>query len=891
MLKNKNLILSGLEPLVVSKESNFINIGERTNVTGSKKFLRLIEQDKFSEALEVARNQVEGGAQILDVNMDEGMIDGVQAMTKFLNLIASEPDISRIPIMIDSSKWEIIEAGLKTVQGKCVVNSISLKEGEDEFISHAKLIKRYGAAVIVMAFDEIGQADNLDRRIEICKRSYDILVNKVKFNPSDIIFDPNIFPVATGMEEHRKNALDFFNATKWIRSNLPYASVSGGVSNVSFSFRGNNTVREAMHSAFLYHAINNGMNMGIVNPNMLEIYDEIPKDLLEYVEDVLLDRRDDATERLLDFAESVVGDKKDNKSSKNEWRNLELQERISYSLINGKDEFIEEDVEQARKTVDKPIMVIEGHLMTGMNIVGDLFGEGKMFLPQVVKSARVMKKAVAYLLPFIEESKTDDSSNSAGKILMATVKGDVHDIGKNIVSVVLACNNFEIIDLGVMVPPEKIIKTAIDENVDIIGLSGLITPSLDEMVFLAKELNRLKLNIPLLIGGATTSKAHTAVKIFPELSSPVVHVNDASRAVGVASSLINKDLKEDYWNGIKKDYTDFRDKFLNKKSEKRYIDYESAKKNRFKINFNEVKPFKPKELGVQIIDEISLETLIPYIDWSPFFNSWGLHGKYPDIFEYELTGKQAEDLFNDGQTMLKKILKEKSLKAKAIYGLFPANSVGDDIEVYNKDKSKTLAKFLTLRQQLKKKEGNPNIALSDFIAPKSSNIQDYIGCFCVSTGFGSDELSKKYEDEIDDYNSIMVKALADRLAEAYAEYLHQLIRTEKWGYSQNEKLDNNELIKELYHGIRPAPGYPACPDHLEKTTIWELLNVEKTIGVKLTESLAMWPASSVSGYYFASKEAKYFGLGNICQDQLEDYASRRNISVEKAQKWLSPNLN
>ncbi|MBL6649839.1 MAG: methionine synthase [Flavobacteriaceae bacterium] len=891
MLKNKNLILSGLEPLVVSKESNFINIGERTNVTGSKKFLRLIEQDKFSEALEVARDQVEGGAQILDVNMDEGMIDGVQAMTKFLNLIASEPDISRIPIMIDSSKWEIIEAGLKTVQGKCVVNSISLKEGEDEFISHAKLIKRYGAAVIVMAFDEIGQADNLDRRIEICKRSYDILVNKVKFNPADIIFDPNIFPVATGMNEHRKNALDFFNATKWIRSNLPYASVSGGVSNVSFSFRGNNTVREAMHSAFLYHAINNGMNMGIVNPNMLEIYDEIPKDLLEYVEDVLLDRRDDATERLLDFAESVVGDKKDNKSSKNEWRNLELQERISYSLINGKDEFIEEDVEQARKTVDKPIMVIEGHLMKGMNIVGDLFGEGKMFLPQVVKSARVMKKAVAYLLPFIEESKTDDSSNSAGKILMATVKGDVHDIGKNIVSVVLACNNFEIIDLGVMVPPEKIIKTAIDENVDIIGLSGLITPSLDEMVFLAKELNRLKLNIPLLIGGATTSKAHTAVKIFPELSSPVVHVNDASRAVGVASSLINKDLKEDYWNGIKKDYTDFRDKFLNKKSEKRYIDYESAKKNRFKINFNEVKPFKPKELGVQIIDEISLETLIPYIDWSPFFNSWGLHGKYPDIFEYELTGKQAEDLFNDGQKMLKKILKEKSLKAKAIYGLFPANSVGDDIEVYNKDKSKTLAKFLTLRQQLKKKEGNPNIALSDFIAPKSSNIQDYIGCFCVSTGFGSDELSKKYEDEIDDYNSIMVKALADRLAEAYAEYLHQLIRTEKWGYSQNEKLDNNELIKELYHGIRPAPGYPACPDHLEKTTIWELLNVEKTIGVKLTESLAMWPASSVSGYYFASKEAKYFGLGNICQDQLEDYASRRNISVEKAQKWLSPNLN
>ncbi len=891
MSKNKNLVLSGLEPLVISKESNFVNVGERTNVTGSKKFLRLIEEDKYSEALEVARDQVEGGAQIIDINMDEGMIDGVEAMTKFLNLIASEPDISRVPIMIDSSKWEIIEAGLKTVQGKCVVNSISLKEGEEEFVSHAKLIKRYGAAVIVMAFDEIGQADNLDRRIEICKRSYDILVSKVKFNPQDIIFDPNIFPVATGMEEHKKNALDFFLATKWIRTNLPYASVSGGVSNVSFSFRGNNTVREAMHSAFLYHAINHGMNMGIVNPNMLEIYDEIPKDLLEHVEDVLLDRRADATERLLDFAESVIGDKKEKKTSKNEWRNLELQERISYSLINGKDEFVEEDVELARQSVDKPIMVIEGHLMNGMNIVGDLFGAGKMFLPQVVKSARVMKKAVAYLLPYIEASKTDDSSNSAGKILMATVKGDVHDIGKNIVGVVLACNNFEIIDLGVMVPPEKIIKTAVDENVDIIGLSGLITPSLDEMVFLAKELNRLKLNIPLLIGGATTSKAHTAVKIFPEINSPVVHVNDASRAVGVASNLISKDLKEDYWNGIKKDYTEFRERFLNKKSEKRYVDYDVAQTNKLKINFEEEKPFKPKELGIQIIDDISLEELVPYIDWSPFFNSWGLHGKYPDIFNYELTGKQAKELFDDGQKMLNKILKEKSLTAKAIFGLFPANSVGDDIEVYNSDKSKTLTKFLTLRQQLKKKEGEPNIALSDFIAPKESKIQDYIGCFCVSTGFGSDELAKEYEDKIDDYSSIMVKALADRLAEAYAEYLHKLIRTKKWGYSQNEKLDNNELIKESYQGIRPAPGYPACPDHLEKTSIWELLNVEEAIGVKLTESLAMWPASSVSGYYFASNKSKYFGLGNINQDQLVDYAERRNISVEKAQKWLSPNLN
>ena len=891
MNKENNLTLSGLEPLVVSKASNFINVGERTNVTGSKKFLRLIENDKYSEALEVARDQVEGGAQIIDINMDEGLIDGSKAMTKFLNLIAAEPDISRVPIMIDSSKWEIIEAGLKTVQGKCIVNSISLKEGEEEFIKHAKLIKRYGAAVIVMAFDENGQADNLDRRIEICKRSYDVLVEKVKFKPQDIIFDPNIFPVATGMEEHRENALDFFNATKWIRTNLPFASVSGGVSNVSFSFRGNNAVREAMHSAFLYHAINHGMNMGIVNPNMLEIYDEIPKKLLEHVEDVLLNRRDDATERLLEFAQTVSGDKKQKKSDVKEWRNLELRERISYSLINGQDEFIELDVEQARKTVDRPIMVIEGHLMDGMNVVGDLFGAGKMFLPQVVKSARVMKKAVAYLLPYIEAAKTDGSSNSAGKILMATVKGDVHDIGKNIVGVVLACNNFEIIDLGVMVPPEKIIKTAVDENVDIIGLSGLITPSLDEMVFLAQELKRLNINIPLLIGGATTSKAHTAVKIFPEIDSPVVHVNDASRAVGVASNLISKDLKEDYWKEISKDYTEFRERFLNKKSEKRYIDYKTAKNNNLIIDFDKYKPSVPNQLGIEIIKEISLETLVPYIDWSPFFNTWGLHGKYPDIFDYDLTGKQARELFEDGQVMLNKILKEKSLKAKAIFGLFPANSVGDDIEVYDQEKTKTLAKFLTLRQQLKKKEGEPNIALSDFIAPKDSEIEDYIGCFCVSTGFGSDELSKAYEDKIDDYSSIMVKAIADRLAEAYAEYLHKEIRTNKWGYVRNEDLDNKELIKESYKGIRPAPGYPACPDHLEKETIWKLLDVENAIGVKLTESLAMWPASSVSGYYFANEKSKYFGLGNINEDQLIDYAKRKNIEIEKARKWLSPNLN
>ena len=892
MLIEKNLVLSGLEPLVISKDTNFVNVGERTNVTGSKKFLRLIEEDKYAEALEVARDQVDGGAQIIDVNMDEGMIDGVQAMTKFLNLIASEPDISRVPIMIDSSKWEIIEAGLKTVQGKSIVNSISLKEGEEEFINHAKLIKRYGAAVIVMAFDEIGQADNLERRIEICKRSYEILVDKVDFNPQDIIFDPNIFPVATGMEEHKKNAVDFFDATKWIRSNLPFASVSGGVSNVSFSFRGNNTVREAMHSAFLYHAINHGMNMGIVNPNMLEIYDEIPKDLLEHVEDVLLNRREDATERLLDFAESVVGNKKIKKSSNKEWRKLELRERISYSLINGKDEFIDQDVELARQSVEEPIMVIEGHLMDGMNIVGDLFGDGKMFLPQVVKSARVMKKAVAYLLPFIEEAKTDDKTNSSGKILMATVKGDVHDIGKNIVGVVLACNNFEIIDLGVMVPPEKIIKTAVEQNVDIIGLSGLITPSLDEMVFLAQELNRQNINIPLLIGGATTSKAHTAVKIHPETKFPVVHVNDASRAVGVASSLINKSSKEKYWEEISLDYTNFREKFLNKKTNKRYISYQQAKTNKFKIDFKEYNPVKPNFLGVKVIDEILLEDLVPYIDWSPFFNSWGLHGRYPDIFDYDKTGSQAKELYSDAMKMLKKIVSNKSLKAKAIYGLFPANSNGDDIEVYEDDsRKKILAKFITLRQQLQKREGEPNYSISDFIAPKDSKVNDYIGCFCVTTGFGADELSKQYEDEIDDYNSIMVKALADRFAEAFAEYLHRQIRIDKWGYSPDEKLDNSELISESYTGIRPAPGYPACPDHLEKDTIWKLLNVEKSIGVKLTESRAMWPASSVSGYYFSNPQSKYFGLGNINEDQLKDYSQRRGVDLEKAKKWLSPNLN
>ncbi|WP_299108986.1 methionine synthase [uncultured Winogradskyella sp.] len=890
----KYLTLSGLEPLVVTPESNFINVGERTNVTGSRKFLRLIKEEKYDEALEVARDQVDGGAQILDVNMDEGMLDGVYAMTTFLNLIASEPDISRIPLMIDSSKWEIIEAGLQVAQGKCVVNSISLKEGETQFKHHAKLIKRYGAAVVVMAFDEDGQADNYDRRIEICKRSYHILVNELKFPAQDIIFDPNIFPVATGMDEHRRNALDFFEATKWIRENLPHANVSGGVSNVSFSFRGNNIVREAMHSAFLYHAIKNGMNMGIVNPTMLEVYDEINKDLLERVEDVLFDRRDDATERLLDYAESVKGQKKEQEDKVLEWRSDALQDRITHALVKGIDAFILEDVEEARLAADKPIHVIEGHLMIGMNVVGDLFGSGKMFLPQVVKSARVMKKAVAYLQPYIEAEK-DGKQEFAGKILMATVKGDVHDIGKNIVSVVLGCNNYEIIDLGVMVPPEKIIETAIREKVDIIGLSGLITPSLDEMVYVSKALEKQNVEIPLIIGGATTSRAHSAVKIAPHYNNTVVHINDASRAVTVVGDLLKKDSKI-YKNQIREEYDAFREQFLKRTRKKEYLTISDARKNKFKIDWNTSEIVKPKQLGIQIIDDFDITKLEEFIDWSPFFRSWDLHGKYPDILTDTVVGEQATELFADAQVLLKRIFDEKLLKAKAIFGLFEANTVNDDdIEISSASSSavenkEEIYKFLTLRQQSKKSEGKPNIALSDFIAPKASGKQDYMGCFCVSTGFGTAELAAKFEAEHDDYNSIMIKALADRLAEAFAEYLHKEVRTKHWNYTNDENLSNDDLIKENYKGIRPAPGYPACPDHLEKTTIWKLLNVEENIGVKLTESLAMWPAASVSGYYLGNPEAKYFGLGKIKEDQIEDYSKRRNISNEEATKWLSPNI-
>lgn len=882
----KQLTLSGLEPLIITPESNFINVGERTNVAGSRKFLRLIKEEKFEEALAIARHQVDGGAQIIDINMDDGLIDGKKVMVRFLNLIASEPDICRVPIMIDSSKWEIIEAGLQVVQGKCIVNSISLKEGEEQFIWQAKKIKRYGAAVIIMAFDEVGQASNYQRRIEIAERSYRILVNEVKFPSEDIIFDLNIFPVATGMEEHNNNAVDFIKATRWVKENLPNVSVSGGVSNVSFSFRGNNTVREAMHSVFLYYAIKAGMNIGIVNPTMLEIYDEIPKDLLDHVEDVILNRREDATERLLTFSETVKGTKKE-KIIDETWRKEPLQNRITHALVKGIDAYIIEDTEEARVLSEKPIEVIENHLMIGMDVVGDLFGSGKMFLPQVVKSARVMKKAVAYLNPFIEAEK-GEKQKSLGKILMATVKGDVHDIGKNIVSVVLGCNNYEIVDLGVMVSPEKIIETAKKEEVDIIGLSGLITPSLDEMVYLAKEMERQEFKVPLLIGGATTSKAHTAVKINPEYKNAVVHVNDASKAVTVISNLLNKKINQDYVANLKEDYEEFKTKFLNRRKSKNYVTIIEARKNKYKIDWKNTNIVKPKELGIQRLQQLSLKKLIPFIDWTPFFRSWDLHGKYPNILKDKIVGKQATQLYQDALEMMEYIISKRLLKPKALFGIFEANSINDD-DISVKKNGREITIFRTLRQQLKKREGIPNIALADFIAPQKTGKTDYIGTFCVSI-FGAKELSDNYKNKEDDYNAIMVQAIADRFAEAFAEYLHQQIRTKHWSYTPSENLNNEDLIKENYKGIRPAPGYPACPDHLEKETIWKLLEVEKNIGVSLTESLAMFPAASVSGYYFANQEAKYFGLGKINIDQVKDFALRKGITLEKATKWLQPNI-
>ena len=886
--------LSGLEPLVLTPDLNFVNVGERTNVAGSKMFLRLIKEESYDQALAVAREQVENGAQIIDINMDDGLIDGEEAMVNFLNLVVAEPDISRVPIMIDSSKWPIIEAGLRVVQGKCVVNSISLKEGEALFLEQALKIKNYGAAVIIMAFDEVGQADNYERRIEIAKRSYDLLVEQIDFPAQDIIFDLNIFPVATGMDEHKLNAIDFIKATQWVRENLPGVSVSGGVSNVSFSFRGNNPVREAMHSVFLYHAVKAGMNMGIVNPAMLEVYSDIPKELLEHVEDVILNRRADATERLLDFAEGFVGAKKESKVDLS-WREEPLQDRITRALVKGLDTYIIEDVEAARNTVSAPIQVIEGHLMTGMNVVGDLFGSGKMFLPQVVKSARVMKKAVAYLLPYIEEAKKlqvdydATASQSAGKILMATVKGDVHDIGKNIVSVVLACNNYEIIDLGVMVPPDKIIAAAKEHQVDAIGLSGLITPSLDEMVFLAEAMQREGFTMPLLIGGATTSKAHTAVKIAPQYGQTVVHVNDASRAVTVVGDLLQPDTSASYKAKLKQDYDQFRDQFLNRSKTKEYMSLAQARENALKLNFKKDLAPAPNQLGIQVIEKQDLRALVPFIDWTPFFRSWELHGRFPDILTDTVVGEQASSLFEEAQAMLEKIISEEKFTAKAVFGIFPAERSGSDDISVQKDTNTTYI-FRTLRQQIKKKEGVAHRALSDYIAPPNEGVQDHMGAFCVTAGFGSEEMALTYQAALDDYNSIMVKALADRLAEAFAEYLHLKVRKEHWGYAAQESLDPNALISEEYKGIRPAPGYPACPDHLEKITLWKLLEVEEKIGVSLTESLAMWPAASVSGYYFAHPEAKYFGVGKITQDQLEDFASRKDIPVATAKKWLAPNL-
>lgn len=884
------LKLSGLEAITITPESNFTNIGERTNVTGSRAFLRMIKENDYEAALSVAREQVEGGAQIIDINMDEGMIDGKEAMVKFLNLIASEPDIARVPIMIDSSKWEIIEAGLKCIQGKGIVNSISLKEGEENFIAQAKKIKRFGAAVVVMAFDENGQADSYERRIQICERSYRVLVDQVGFPAQDIIFDPNIFPVATGMEEHNNNALDFFRATKWIRENLPGAHVSGGVSNVSFSFRGNNAVREAMHSAFLYHGIQHGMDMGIVNPSMLEVYDDIDKQLLEYVEDVLLNRKADATERLLEFAENFKGEEK-KKTEDAEWRSAPVNERLAHALVKGIVDHIDEDVEECRHLFERPIQVIEGPLMDGMNTVGDLFGSGKMFLPQVVKSARVMKKAVAYLLPFIEEEK-DGVSQAAGKVIMATVKGDVHDIGKNIVGVVLGCNNYDVIDLGVMVSAEKIIQAAIDHQADVIGLSGLITPSLDEMVHVAKEMERANLSIPLLIGGATTSKVHTAVKIEQNYTKgQTVHVLDASRSVTVVEQLLGN-KKQTFVEDLKAEYARMREHHEKHRGAKQLLSLEAAQNNRLVLSFDETTITKPKQLGLQVIEEQDLSQLVPYIDWTPFFQTWELHGRFPAILNDEIVGTEASKLYEDAQSMLQKIVEEKWFTAKAVTGLFPANSVGDDIEIYaDETRNKVLCVQHTLRQQTKKVEGQPNLALSDFIAPKESGTIDYIGGFVVTTGHGIETHVERFEADHDDYSSIMVKALADRLAEAFAEFLHEKVRKENWGYASDEALSNELLIAEKYRGIRPAPGYPACPDHTEKIGLFKLLDAENLSGVSLTETLAMWPAASVSGWYFSHPEARYFGLGKITIEQVDAIARRKGVESSEMQRWLSSVIN
>lgn len=877
--------LSGLEPLVFTPELNFVNIGERTNITGSKKFARLILNGNYDEALEVALDQVRGGAQVLDVCMDEGMLDGEFAMVKFLNLIASEPEISRIPIMIDSSKWKIIVAGLKCVQGKGIVNSISLKNGEEEFIQQAKTVKKFGAAVVVMAFDEDGQADTYERRIEICERSYRVLVDQVKFNPQDIIFDPNIFPVATGMDEHRKNALDFFGATKWIKENLPGAKVSGGVSNVSFSFRGNNPVREAMHAAFLYHAIKSGMDMGIVNPTMLEIYDDIPKDLLERVEDVLFDRREDATERMLDFAETVKS--ADKKEVVNEaWRSDPVSKRMEHALVKGILDFIVEDTEEARIELKNPLKVIEGPLMDGMNVVGDLFGEGKMFLPQVVKSARVMKKAVAYLEPFMPLPEDGQEASSLKKILLATVKGDVHDIGKNIVGVVLACNSYQIIDLGVMVDAQKIIDEAVKNKVDIIGLSGLITPSLDEMVNVASEMERQGIKIPLLIGGATTSRIHTAVKIDPVYSGTVIHVMDASKSVPIAGEAISEETKDAYRLKYKEIYAQLRVEHEAKQSVKQLVSYNEAKANPVEIDWSAYEPLVPKKLGRTVLKDLDLNIVRKYIDWTPFFSTWMLSGKFPKIFSDPVVGNEAKKVYDEANAMLDKAIAEKWLSANAVFGLYPVQRAEDDVVVFDEAGNKT-ASFHFLRQQGKKGKGVPNRSLADYLHPSQ---QDYLGCFAVTSGIGMEKKLAEFQKDGDDYNDIMFKSVADRLAEAAAEYIHELVRKEYWGYSPEEKLENDSLVREEYLGIRPAPGYPACPEHSEKITISQLLDMEKEIGIELTSSFAMYPTSSVSGYLFGHPESKYFGLGKIGEDQVASYAERKGISLTDAERLLSPNL-
>ena len=876
---------------MTKKNINFINIGERTNVTGSAKFKKLIMSDNFDEAVSVAKDQIENGAQIIDINMDEGLLDSEKAMERFLNLISVEPDIARVPFMIDSSKWSVIETGLKCVQGKAIVNSISLKEGEKEFIEQATMVKNFGAAVVVMAFDEEGQADSTEKKFKICSRAYKILTEQVNFPAEDIIFDPNIFAVATGISEHNNYAKDFFEATKLIKSELPGCKVSGGVSNVSFSFRGNNRVREAMHSCFLYHAINAGLDMAIVNAGQITIYEQIPKDLRKSIEDVLFNLSDNATDKLIDISKKYSEDKIDKKKITKEWRKKNPEERVKYSLINGINDFIENDTEELRKKFDKPLEIIEGPLMDGMNVVGDLFGSGKMFLPQVVKSARVMKQSVAYLLPFMENEKKNENL-SKGKILLATVKGDVHDIGKNIVGVVLQCNNFDVIDLGVMVPCQKIIDTVISENVDLIGLSGLITPSLDEMCFVASELSRNKIDRPLLIGGATTSKIHTAIKIAPLYSNGVCHVTDASKAVTVASKLISKNKCRPFIEELNREYSNLRTSYF-KKDNKKENSIEKCRKNKFKFDWKSYKPHAPKLLGLKTDYKISVEKIEKFIDWKPFFQSWELHGNFPEILNDEKVGKAAKDLWNDAQKMLERLKKNKIISPSAVIGFWPANSDGDDILIFkDNSRKKILKKLHFLRQQVSRENSKrPNFCLSDFVSPTSSKIKDFIGGFLVTAGDGIEKLSKEYENKKDDYNAIMVKALGDRIAEALAEMMHAEVRKKYWGYAKEENLSNEQLIKENYTGIRPAPGYPACPDHTEKSTLFELLEVSKNLKVELTESFAMSPASSVSGLYFSHPESSYFGVGKINKDQVLDYANRKGVAVEDIEKWLGPNLS